>query len=160
MMKETMARLIVKVTKNSRTPSNTLCQVIVIDAIHVGQKVLGQQLQHQAWLAKSMPQFINGLKHLGPAYQLVFQSALSRKIKQHYSEQDSQDALPRNARKGHQDPKHNEDYAQNVFSEKTQQADGRMPVRPQVSGAVLMKIVGWNFDHDERDYGQTDREGD
>jgi len=93
-----------------------------------------------------------------PAYQPVLQIALPRKIKQHYSQQNRQDALPRHARNGHQDSEPDQQQAQHILREDTKEANGGMSLRPQVSWPVLLKIIGRNPDHDETNYRQAYRE--
>ena len=63
-------------------------------------------IQHQSLLAKSVPQFIDRVKHPRPADQPMFKVTLPRKIKQHYSQQDRQDPLSRHTRNRHYNSQH------------------------------------------------------
>jgi hypothetical protein len=106
-----------------------------------------------------VPQFVNSPEDARPTHQLVFQIASSRKIEQHYPEQDRQDTLPRNAWNRQNNTQRDQQSAKKILRNDPEVSNYRETIRQESGRMVLAKVISRNFNQNERYDREVNGEG-
>jgi len=116
-------------------------------------------VDYKGRLVKFQPQPIDRLQNSRSTQQLLFQAALTGKVKEHDSQQNRQQTLSRHAWNRQQNTKGDQQDAKSVFANNSRSMKGRMTSRQEVSLVTTTKIVVRQLDENKGDDAQIDNEG-
>ena len=119
----------------------------------------GSSVNNKGRLVKFEPQPIDRLQNSRSTQQLLFQTTLTGKVKEHDSQQNRQQTLSRHAWNRQQNTKGDQQDAKSVFANNSRSMKGRMTSRQEVSLVSTTKIVGRQPDEDKGDDAQINDEG-
>ena len=119
----------------------------------------GSSVDNKGRLVKFEPQPIDRLQNSRSTQQLLFQTTLTGKVKEHDSQQNRQQSLARHSWNRQQNTNRDQQDPKRVFANNSRSMKGWMTSRQEVSLVTTTKIVGRQLDEDKGDDAEVNDEG-